>query len=48
MLDSTNMADKDGVVYCKGCHGKKFGPKVCISGCGARNIDSKKRIVWGF
>ncbi|KAJ3218626.1 hypothetical protein HDU67_004679 [Dinochytrium kinnereticum] len=26
-LDSTNMAEKDSVIYCRGCHGKKFGPK---------------------
>ena len=24
------MADKDGVIYCKTCHGKKFGPKVRV------------------
>ncbi|TPX62594.1 hypothetical protein PhCBS80983_g00407 [Powellomyces hirtus] len=27
MLDSTTIADRDGVIYCKGCHGKHFGPK---------------------
>lgn len=26
-LDSRNSADKDGVIFCKSCHGKKYGPK---------------------
>ncbi|KAI8905036.1 hypothetical protein EDD86DRAFT_194143 [Gorgonomyces haynaldii] len=26
-VDSRTMADKDNVLYCKGCHGRKFGPK---------------------
>ncbi|KAI8823459.1 uncharacterized protein EV422DRAFT_493899 [Fimicolochytrium jonesii] len=26
-LDSTTLADREGVIYCKTCHGKKFGPK---------------------
>ncbi|TPX35985.1 hypothetical protein SmJEL517_g01835 [Synchytrium microbalum] len=26
-LDSTLSASKDNVLYCKACHGKKFGPK---------------------
>jgi hypothetical protein len=26
-LDSTNMADRDFDLYCKGCYGKSFGPK---------------------
>ncbi len=27
MLDAGNCSDKDGVVFCKGCYGAKFGPK---------------------
>merc|ERR1712034_93440 len=27
MLDSTNLQDKDGVLYCKTCHSREFGPK---------------------
>ncbi|KNC96225.1 uncharacterized protein SPPG_08378 [Spizellomyces punctatus DAOM BR117] len=27
LVDSTTMADKEGVIYCKMCHGRKFGPK---------------------
>ncbi|KAJ3048618.1 hypothetical protein HK097_010378 [Rhizophlyctis rosea] len=34
-LDSSNMADKDGVIYCKTCHGKKWGPKGYGYGGGA-------------
>lgn len=26
-VDSTTMADKDKVLYCKPCYGRKFGPK---------------------
>ena len=28
MLDSSTMAEKEGQIYCKSCHGKRFGPKV--------------------
>ncbi|KAJ3085429.1 hypothetical protein HK102_014179, partial [Quaeritorhiza haematococci] len=34
-LDSSNVADKDGVVYCRPCHAKKFGPKGYGFGGGA-------------
>ncbi|EDO37668.1 predicted protein, partial [Nematostella vectensis] len=34
-LDSTNLADKDGEIYCKGCYGKNFGPKGYGYGGGA-------------
>ncbi|KAI8846902.1 hypothetical protein BC829DRAFT_397740 [Chytridium lagenaria] len=26
-VDSTTVAEKDNVIYCRACHGKKFGPK---------------------
>jgi hypothetical protein len=28
LLDSTTCADHEGSLYCKSCHGRKFGPKV--------------------
>eukprot|EP00794_Sanderia_malayensis_P018194 gene18194-20009_t len=34
-LDSTTVADKDGEIYCKGCYGKKYGPKGFGYGQGA-------------
>jgi len=34
-LDSTNMADRDGKIYCRGCHSKEFGPKGYGYGGGA-------------
>ena len=35
MLDSTTCAEHEGLIYCKGCHGKKFGPKGYGFGGGA-------------
>lgn len=35
MLDSTTCAEHEGMIYCKGCHGKKFGPKGYGYGGGA-------------
>ncbi|KAI9008178.1 hypothetical protein BC832DRAFT_620299 [Gaertneriomyces semiglobifer] len=35
MLDSTTMAEKEGVIYCRPCHGKNFGPKGYGYGGGA-------------
>jgi len=34
-LDSTNCAEHDGEVFCKNCHGRKFGPKGYGFGGGA-------------
>ncbi|KAJ3072088.1 Cysteine and glycine-rich protein 1 [Podochytrium sp. JEL0797] len=36
--DSTNMAEKDSVLFCKTCHGKKFGPKGYGYGVGAGTL----------
>ncbi len=33
--DSTNAADHQGQLYCKGCHGKHFGTKGVGFGIGA-------------
>ncbi|CAG8764754.1 17902_t:CDS:2, partial [Acaulospora morrowiae] len=27
LLDSTNMTDRDGKIYCRSCYSKEFGPK---------------------
>ncbi|KAI5636692.1 LIM domain-containing protein [Phthorimaea operculella] len=35
MLDSTNCAEHEGEIYCKNCHGRKFGPKGYGFGGGA-------------
>ena len=34
-LDSHTVAEHEGMVYCKSCHGKKFGPKGYGFGGGA-------------
>lgn len=34
-LDSTTCSEHEGKIYCKGCHGKKFGPKGYGYGAGA-------------
>jgi cysteine/glycine-rich protein len=35
LLDSTNMADRDGKIYCRSCYSKEFGPKGYGYGGGA-------------
>jgi len=35
MLESTTVAEHDGSLYCKSCHGKNFGPKGYGYGQGA-------------
>lgn len=35
LLDSTNCAEHEGELYCKNCHGRKFGPKGYGFGGGA-------------
>jgi len=38
MLDSTSCAEHDGSLYCKVCHGRKFGPKGYGFGGGASGL----------
>lgn len=35
MLDSTNSSTHEDKLYCKGCHGRKYGPKGYGFGGGA-------------
>jgi len=35
MLESTTVAEHDGSLYCRSCHGKRFGPKGYGYGQGA-------------
>lgn len=35
MLDSTNCAEHESELYCKNCHGRKYGPKGYGFGGGA-------------
>ena len=46
MVDSTNAAAHDGHLYCKQCHGKKFGPKGYGfgGGAGALSMDTGERL----
>ena len=45
MLDSTNVAHHEGALYCKQCHGRKFGPKGYGfgGGAGALGMDKGER-----
>ena len=42
MLDSTNCAEHEKQLYCKTCHGRRFGPKGVGfgQGAGALQMDS--------
>ena len=35
MLDSTNCAEHEKHLYCKTCHGRRYGPKGVGFGAGA-------------
>ncbi|PAA63771.1 hypothetical protein BOX15_Mlig014215g2 [Macrostomum lignano] len=45
-LESTTIAEHDGDIYCKQCHGRKYGPKGYGfgGGAGALNMDSGKHL----
>ncbi|KAK7479772.1 hypothetical protein BaRGS_00028952 [Batillaria attramentaria] len=45
MLESTNVAEHEGNLYCKSCHGRKFGPKGYGfgGGAGALGMDKGER-----
>ena len=47
MLDSTTCAEHDGKVYCKNCHGKKFGPKGYGFGGGAGALSTETGAQFG-
>ncbi|XP_014253568.1 muscle LIM protein 1-like isoform X5 [Cimex lectularius] len=41
-LDSTNCAEHEGELYCKVCHGRKYGPKGYGFGGGAGCLSTDK------
>ena len=45
MLDSTNCAEHEETLFCKTCHGRRFGPKGVGFGvgAGALNMDNGQR-----
>lgn len=47
MLDSTNLNCHEAVLFCKTCHGRKYGPKGYGfgSGAGTLNMDSGERFA---
>ena len=47
MLESTNVAEHEGRVYCKGCHGKKYGPKGYGFGSGAGALSMETGAQFG-
>lgn len=38
LLDSTNVAEHGAVLFCKTCHGRKYGPKGVGFGLGAGTL----------
>lgn len=47
MLESTTVAEHEGRVFCKGCHGKKFGPKGYGFGQGAGALSMETGAQFG-
>ena len=45
MLDSTNCAEHDKQLFCKVCHGRKYGPKGVGfgQGAGALSMDTGEK-----
>ncbi len=46
-LDSTNCAEHEGELYCKVCHGRKYGPKGYGFGGGAGCLSMDKGDQFG-
>jgi len=44
-LDSTNVAEKDGEIYCKSCYGRSFGPKGYGYGGGAGTLSMDSKVA---
>ena len=42
MLDSTNVQEHEKSLYCKVCHGRKYGPKGVGYGMGAGTLSMDK------
>lgn len=47
MLESTTVAEHEGLVYCKQCHGRKFGPKGYGFGGGAGALSTETGAQFG-
>ena len=47
LLDSTTCAEHDGMMFCKGCHGKRFGPKGYGFGQGAGALSTETGAQFG-
>lgn len=46
-LDSRTCAEHEGMVFCKGCHGKRFGPKGYGFGQGAGALSTETGAQFG-
>jgi len=48
-LDSTNVTEHEKMLYCRHCHGRKYGPKGYGfgGGAGALSMDSGKQFANG-
>lgn len=46
-LDSTNATEHNGMLWCKICYSRKFGPKGVGFGCGAGTLNMDKGEVFG-
>lgn len=50
MLDSTTVAEHEAELYCKNCHGRKYGPKGYGfgGGAGALSMDTGAHLNQGW